>query len=314
MCQKYIIALFFVLFYSTPHVFGQLKNFGSKSKFKPEPNYFFSVYGYYDVVREYGIGAQYQINNKYSLDLSVYKIYPYGYLHQKISQWDYYDFDGYGISIKPKFMFSAKNRLYVGLNLSFEQLWHGSVAVENYNGRGSQFYYDMLERKGYGNTIGISIGNKFTYKQLFIEPFISFGATIVKAKTIVHSSTYEYYNSADEPKYPLEYMSNGTYFQTNIGIKFGFSFKKSKKHIAIDQKFDQIYNPKLISLMNYFKTVDIKKIEKNKYLRTAYRRTKGLNRSILLRYKKNYADTTYFYKKVDELFQKIDSLIIKGNQ
>jgi hypothetical protein len=66
--------------------------------------------------------------------------------------------------------------------------------------------------------------------------------------------------------------------------------------------------------MNYFKTVDIKKIEKNKYLRTAYRRTKGLNRSILLRYKKNYADTTYFYKKVDELFQKIDSLIIKGNQ
>ncbi len=312
--QKIIITLFLVLFYSSTLMIGQLKNFGTIAKFKPEPNYIFSVYGYYDIIREYGIGAQYQINNKYSLDLSVYKIYPYGYLYEKILQWDYYDFKGYGCSIKPKFMFSTKNRLYVGLNLAFEQLWHTPVAVEHYNGRGSQFYYDMIERKGYGNTVGITFGNKFTYKHIFIEPFISFGATNLKAKTIIYSSSYKYYNSADEPKYPKEYTSNSSYFQTSIGIKIGASFKKSKKHAAIDKKFDAVYIQKSNNLKNYFKTINFKDKAIKKDLRSAHARFEALNRNALVKYKLYYRDTTMFYKKIDLLFHRIDSLIIKSNK
>lgn len=314
ICQKYVITQFLVFFCSSTLVFGQLKNFGTKAKFKPEPNYFFSIYGYYDVVREYGIGVQYQLNNKFSLDFSLYKIYPYGYLYKKISQWDYYDFNGYGCSIKPKFMFSAKNRFYVGLNLAFEQLWHDSLAVENYNGKGSQFYYTILERKGHGTNIGINMGNKLTYKHLFIEPFISFGVTVLKANTIVYSSTYEYYNSADEPKYPIKYSYNHIYFQTSIGIKIGFSFKKSNKHAAIDKKFDEVYIPKSNNLKNYFKTINLKNPIVNKNMQMALARYEALNRNALSKYKRYYGDTTVFYSKMDFLFQRIDSLIIKANQ
>lgn len=314
LCQKIIITLLFVLFSSSTLVFGQLKNFGTNSKFKPEPNYFLSVYGYYDAVREYGIGFQYQINNKYSLDLSVHKIYPYGYLYEKILQWDYYDFSGYGCSIKPKFMFSTKNRLYVGLNLAFEQLWHGAVAVENYSGRGTQLYYNTLERNGHGTTIGITVGNKLTYKQLFIEPFVSFGVTTLKAKTIVYSSTYQYYNSADEPEYPLEYNYNHAFFQTSFGLKIGFSCIKNKKHLAIDKKFDEVYIPKANNLKSYFETVNFKDKTIKKDLRKALARYEALNRNALVKYKKYYRDTTMFYNKIDFLFHRIDSLIIKGNK
>jgi hypothetical protein len=314
ICQKNIIILSITLFFSSANIFGQFKNFGTNSKNKPQPTYIYSVYAYYDIVREYGIGFQYQLNNKYSLDASLFKIYPYGLLYENISQWDYYDFQGYGFSIKPKFMFISRNRLYVGLNVSFEQLYHNIVPVEFYNGRGSQLYYEMTERKGYGSTIGISFGNKFTFKQVFIEPFVAFGATFTKTKNITHSSTYEYYNNNNVPKYPIEYSSNGSFFQTNIGVKIGLSFKKNKKHIAIDKKFDDVYIPKAISLNNYIKTIDYKKPTTSKYLKEARNRYKALNRNTLAKYNRYYRDTTMLYNKIDTLFSKIDRLIIKGNQ
>ncbi|MES2565782.1 MAG: hypothetical protein V4565_02880 [Bacteroidota bacterium] len=99
----------------------------------------------------------------------------------------------------------------------------------------------------------------------------------------------------------------------NIGFKLGFSFKKSKKHAAIDKKFDEVFIPKATKLQGYFKTIDSKKIEDSRHLRMAYRRSRMLNHSILWRYKWNYSDTVKFYSRIDTLFHKIDELIIKAN-
>ena len=51
-------------------IYGQFKNFGSKAKVKPEPNFKYSVYAYYDIIRESGVGFQYQLGNKINIDVS----------------------------------------------------------------------------------------------------------------------------------------------------------------------------------------------------------------------------------------------------
>lgn len=296
------------------NVFSQLKNFGTRAKFKPEPNYIFSVYAYADLVREDGIGFQYQLNNKYNLDFSAYLVNPNTYFKDKIKQWDYYDLKGYGFSLKPKFQFSKLSRFYVGLNLAYESLRHDNITVEYFtHGAGTQaLYHNQEDAKGFGYTIGLTLGNKLSIKQVFFEPFFGLGVTTAKFNKTIYSSTNTY-NDAKYEVYPKNIISKNTFFQLNIGLKLGFSFKKSKKHDAVDKKFDAIYIPKATNLNNYFKNSDQKKIETSKYLRQAYSRTKKLNGSILRRYKQNYRDTTVFYRKVDTLFQKIDLLIIKGN-
>ncbi|MES2512606.1 MAG: hypothetical protein V4580_00625 [Bacteroidota bacterium] len=270
------------------------------------------MYAYYDVVREYGLGFQYQCNNKYNVDFSVSKIYPYGCLYEKISQWDYYDFQGYGFKFNPKFMFGRINKMYVGLNLSYEQLSHDTVRVYNYNGRGTEYYYTLSKSKGVGFTVGVTVGNKIRFNFLFMEPFISLGLTETHTKNTDYATTSNRLNLWKQ--YPYSYSQSKAFFYTTIGLKLGLSFKKSKKHAAIDKKFDDVYIPKTTLLKTYFKSVNFKDRSLQKDTRRAYARYKGLNRNALFSYRRYYADTTLFYKKIDFLFQRIDSLIIKGQK
>lgn len=313
ICQKTIITLCIVLFCYTSPVFGQFKNFGTNAKYKPEPYYIFSAYAYTDLVREGGPGFQYQMNNKYNIDFSAYIINPNTYFKDKIKQWDYYDLKGYGFSLKPKFTFSKLNRFYVGLNLAYEKLQHDKISVEYFNLGNHSIYYNQEDAKGFGYTIGLTLGNKLRYKRVFFEPFFGIGMTKTKLNKTIYSSTNTY-NDAKYTVYPRTLVNNKIFFQLNIGLKLGFSFKKSKKHVAIDKKFDAVYIPKANSLNNYFNTVNFKDPNISKYLREAHNRYKTINRKVSTKYWKYYGDTTKFYTKVDSVFKIIDRLIIKGNQ
>lgn len=312
ICQKNIIIFCLIILGSTVQVFGQLKNFGTNAKFKPEPNYFFSVYAYADLVREGGVGLQYQMNNKYNMDFSAYLINPNTYFKDKIKQWDYYDLKGYGFSFKPKFQFSKLNRLYVGLNLAYEKLQHEKISVEYFNLGNHSIFYNQEDAKGFGYTVGLTLGNKLSYKQVFFEPFFGIGITKTKLNKTIYNSTNTY-NDAKYAIYPQSHVNNKIFFQMNIGLKLGFSFKKSKKHAAIDKKFDDVYIPKANSLNNYIKTIDSIKPINSKYLKEVRNRYKALNRHALAKYKIYYRDTTMFYNKIDTIFKIIDRLIIKGN-
>jgi hypothetical protein len=260
-------------------LFGQLRNFGSEARIKPEPTYFCSVYGHADLIREFGLGFQYQLLSSYNLDIAIYKIKPNTYFKDKIRQWDYYDLKGYGVSIKPKFQFSKLSRFYVGLNLAYEKLYHDKVWVEYYYGKGSSYIYHYLEdANGYGYTIGLTFGNKFRFKQLFVEPYFGLGITT----STLNKTSYEVdHRESYDKTFPYSYSEKKGFFQMNIGFKLGFSFKKSKKHEAVDKKFDEVYIPKANKLQGHFKTIDSKEIEGSRYLRMAYRRARMLNRSII---------------------------------
>jgi|JI9StandDraft_1071089.scaffolds.fasta_scaffold117959_1 hypothetical protein len=311
-CQKIIITLFLVLFYSSTPLFGQLKNFGTKAKIKPEPTYFFNTYTYYDLIREKGIGVQYHFLPSYSIDISVYSIAPNNYLRDKVLQWDYYDLKGYGFSIRPKFHFSSLGNWYVSPNISFEWLNHGKTWVEYYYGRGSEITNNLEETKGKAFTIGISFGRKINMNRFYIEPFVGFGITDFKGEKTIYEINYRsYYSTVDNPE---KERYNQDFLQLFAGIKLGLSFKKYKKHIAIDKKFDEVYIPKANSLKNYFKTVNFEDKTIKKDLRRAYVRYEGLNRNALVKYKRYYRDTAMFYNKMNFLFHRIDSLIAKGNK
>ncbi len=295
---------------SNSFVYGQLKNFGTNAKHKPGPDFRYSVYGYYDVVREIGVGAQFQIQNKWSLDVSVYNVRSSEYFKMQISQWDYHDFRGYGLSLKPKWLLGPMNRFYVGLNLACEYLKH-DIIWENYSAVGD--HYDLFVLKsanGAAFNLGSTIGIKQHYKQLFIEPFLTIGISIVDMKSTIYGARgavgflpnepypYTISSSSHNGSFPIE----NKFLHFNIGIKVGVSFKNaSQKREAINKKFDAVYIPKSDSLTNYFNTVGFELIEKSANLKVAFENYKRLNRQILGTYQFHY-DTNVFYLKVNNLY------------
>lgn len=311
ICQKYIITLVLVLFYSSTFVFGQLKNFGTKAKFKPEPNYSFNFYGYFDIARERGLGFQWQLFSKYNLDVAAYLITPNTYFKDKLRQWDYWDLKGFGFNIKPKYQFDLLGKWYISPNIAFEWLKHEKTWVEH-----MVYYHEIVnyltETKGKAYTIGFNFGRKITINRFTLEPFIGLGITSFKGEIITYAIDRPYLFPTQT--YPIKESYRQDYFQFNAGLKIGLSFKKSNKHAAIDKKFDEVYIPKSNNLKNYFKTINLKKPISNKNMQRALARYEALNRNALSKYKRYYGDTTVFYSKMDFLFQRIDSLIIKANQ
>lgn len=305
---KSLICGILILLYPSL-TYGQLKNFGTKAKNKPEPNYFISIYAYGDLIRESGVGFQYLLANKFGMDFSFYLINKHVSLAKIIKQWDYYDFSGFGFSFKPKHHFGLLNRSYVGLNFAYERIHHNRVSVEKW---GTDAYKELEDADGYGYTIGITLGKKIPIKHYFLEPFFGIGLTFTEQnRTNYENNSYKYGYQDDTPKY---YKDEYEYFQLNLGLKFGFSFKKSKKHQALDKKFDAVYIPKATSLIKYIQTIDFTNPTISADIKRARNRIDRLDRRILRLYNRFYCDTSNLYKKIDSVFYKIDELIIKGNQ
>lgn len=304
------IGLFFLLFWLCIRMPAQLRSFGTKATVRPQPTFLFSAYAYGDLIREYGAGFQYQCGVKTNFDLSAYLISPNHLFKDIIGQWDYYDLRGCGFSFKPKYQADKLSRFYIGLNLAYELVKHNALWVEYYSGKGSQLHSKLQTAKGYMYTIGCTVGNKLYYRQFFFEYFGGIGVTSSVLKRTV--SAYDRDVNFQTPSLPFNYTDRLDFFQINVGLKIGLSWKKSKKHAAIDKKFDEVYLPKSKNIAFYLKDIDTENRKTSKYLRQANNRFLLLDHSTLRRYRR-YSDTTIFYRKVDELFDKIDMLILKGN-
>ena len=169
------------------------------------------------------------------------------------------------------------NRFYIGANLAIEALHHDKTWVEYTLGRGDRLY-ELEEAKGVAYTLGFTLGNRTTYKRLLIEPFFGMGYVMSGLSSKSFGSTtggaVQYYTQ------PVA-VGNHNYFQLNIGIKFGCSFKKNKTNEDIDKKFDEIYIPKSNQLTAYFKTLNLRNKNTSKLLKKAFVRYKTLNRNAL---------------------------------
>lgn len=307
------VVFLFLFFCSFSPLHGQLESFGSKATFLPQKAYLYSAYVYYDLVRECGAGVQRSITSYFSMDLSLQRFYTHGILYKKILQWNYYDLSGYGISLKPKFMFGAFRNAYVGLNLSFEKLGQGITPVEYMDYYNHIPYYEYTETKGYGSTIGAVMGVKIGIRRLFLEPFFGMGCTYYKYQYITHGTT----NSShiyQGKKFPQSASGRQTFFQANLGLKFGVSFKKNKLQKAIDKRFDEVYIPRVQHLKTISDSIDPKNVLTPQSLVAGKKRLEMLNRKVIRYFNQCHTDTTWFYQKVDGRILVIDELLNKKNQ
>lgn len=288
----------------------QIKNFGSKAKYKPQPTYLYSVYGYYDVFGQIGIGFQHQITHILNFDYALYKLNNNTYMKNAVAQDDYYDYNGYGINVNTKFMISPLNRFYIGVNIGFQSMYHGAVAWEKYTGSGDPRFNFIEERSGYGAFYGVTVGNKICINKLSIEPFMCLGLNSVS-----FNYTNYYYHSSYNPSsnYPTTGKGNQTYLYANAGLKIGFSFKKNKIQQAIDAKFDELYIPKEIELTQLIKTYDFKQMHESFFLKEARFSLIVLNYQSKKIYKSNYPDTASMYLDISSKLHRIESLISYNN-
>ena len=269
-------SLLLLLVFCGSFVYGQFKNFGDTTKNNRDLNYKYSVYVYGDIVREFGIGFQYQLGNKINFDVSLYNVRPNLQIKKTVKEADYFDYSGFGISFKPKFLFSRKNRLYVGANIGYEYLSHGVIFVDRSNPHID--IYSTESVKGSVYNIGFTFGNKFRYKHFLIEPFCGAGFVFNKTTAIVYSAKNN--RGFGNQTFPLTYEHKDAYGLLNAGIKLGYSFKNNhKKEYAIDKKFRDVFNPKLDSLTRLFYLMEYHR----PFLFEAFLKYKDLNKKALKR-------------------------------
>ncbi|WP_317898977.1 hypothetical protein [Aurantibacillus circumpalustris] len=308
---KYLLILIFTS--SNTTLFGQLASFGTHSKRKPLTRYKFAAYSYFDFWREAGIGIQSQIGSKWSIDLSAFYIRPNSFIKTKIRNWEYYNFDGAGISLKPK-LYIGITGLYIGMAYSLEYLEHKKIRVA-YNASNLNpdldIYYNEESCYGWASTIGFTVGNKFQNRKLIIEPFYVIGITVASLTGTTYSSTSPYSYGIH---YPYQFTSVSPYLCMNFGLKIGFNFKKNKKAERIDSKFDAIYLPRHSALMKYMETIDFKRLEHPKSFKKANSKIKKADKALLKIYLNNYSDTTEMYLKIENYFDEIDNLIEQGKK
>lgn len=279
---------------------AQFKNIGNNAKHTPNDKYLISVYGYGDVIRELGGGIQYRIMPQLSLDVGFYNIRKSGRL---IAQWDYYDFKGFGLSIKPKYWFYKLSCFYVCPNISYEWVSHDKAWVEY--GRGDEGYLRYLQAtKGKMLTVGVNFGTKINIKQFFIEPFAGFGFSEFKGYTITYDIDASHTNFVPSITLPDNTKYTNSFLQLNLGIKIGVDFIKNKQRQKVFDFVEQ-YTPKINALNSFFSKTSFE----NKNVRRAYNHYKSLNRKALKAYRKNYFNTQKIQQKMNIHFQVIEGFI-----
>lgn len=275
---------------------------------KPQPIYKYSSYVYYDVFGQIGLGVQKQFENNFSLDLSLFRLNNNIFIKNFIAHEDYYDYSGYGFCITPKFMPARLNQFYIGFNLGFQTMSHEAVKWEKYTGSGDPRFNFIEERKGYGVIGGVVVGSKVCVRKLAIEPFLCLGLS-----SVTYSYKNYYYSTNYGKPSSINYPANGNgiyaYLHSNLGVKIGYSFKKDKRHVKIDEKFDAVFIPEVNALKNEIKTRVVEKKPISVFLIAAKGYTEGLNSKFLKIYKSNYLDTTKFYTEVSKSISKVKGLL-----
>lgn len=292
-------------YFQTLNVKSQLKDFGSNSKTQLQPRFKYEPYVFADLIKNFGIGIQHQINPYFSLDASLFLTYS-NPLIDGMNE-DYNDFKGFGISVCPKFHFSPAGSFYIGLYNSLESLQHGKTTTSiAYPLQHSQYYTVVSSSSGTALTLDLAFGKKYQINNKALEIYVMLGAMkFIKSESVYYSSTY----NPDNLSFPYSKENTNLYADVRLGLKFCFGVKKIKRNTELDKKFDEDYIPRYNSLANYTYSLWKDKRSKTKQISSTYAKIRGTNKKMLRIYRRNYYDLEGMYKKMDLQIKMLEGMV-----
>ncbi len=199
-----------------------------------------SFFGYYDFVRQMGLG--YTLSFSPHFDLTAQGGYVGPEAHATFTGLnDFYNKKGISLSFCPKFIVGTIKGFYVGPLISYQNLSYKNTWIEQFSGYDKYYatYTARSDLKSQGLTLQICIGTKHNYKHLYFETFVNVG----KEFNVNHRTWYEVntpfrfkYNTT----YPYSFSENVNTIVGSAGLRIGFckKYKKVKRKQFINNYVD----------------------------------------------------------------------------
>lgn len=207
---------------------------------KPSKNH---VYGYYDLVREFGLGYEYRFHPKLAWDNRINVVYPYSPIATNIHANDFSYNKGWSATTVIKNYSFVLKGFFSGISLSYASFGYKNKLAEpqtgydkyasGYNGIASQ----VRDRESKQVSLGLLTGFHLSYKHLYLEPFVGLNVAIYNDDRIIYhdpsATTYIY----------VEHSGNN--LSGTIGIKLGYQWKHFRNQGAFEEAAQE-FNRSLI--------------------------------------------------------------------
>lgn len=201
------------------------------------------VYGYYDLVRELGLGYEYRFHPKLGWDNRINLIYPYSPVATSIHANDFAYNKGWSVTTVIKNYSFILKGFFSGISLSYASFGYKNKLAEPqtgydkyasaYNGIASQ----VRDRESKQVSLGLLAGFHVPYKRLYLEPFVGLNIAVYNDDRITYhdpsASTYIY----------VEHSGNT--LSGTIGIKLGYEWKHFRSQEVFEEGLQE-FNRTLI--------------------------------------------------------------------
>lgn len=182
------------------------------------------AYGYYDFVREVGLGYEYRFLPKFAIDARLNVIYPYSPVASSIYANDFAFYKGFSATAVFKNYSHLVNGLFVGISAGYAHIGYRQKWAEpqyGYSKYSSEFYGEKLylrNRVSDQVSLGLVTGLHLPVKHIYLEPFVGVSMAFYNNDRITYNDPNIKYGYSDDRL--------GNRFCATLGIKLGFQWKR----------------------------------------------------------------------------------------
>ncbi|MFN8116579.1 MAG: hypothetical protein U0W65_10725 [Bacteroidia bacterium] len=186
-----------------------------------------TIYGYYDIIRQFGLGYRHSFNPYFDVNVEA------GYIGAYVDLGgvgDFFQKKGFSINLLPKFVIFSVKGLYMGPLISFQHLSYNNQWVEQFPGY-SKYYTEYTARsdlKSNGFTFQYCIGTKHNFNHISIETFVSLGTEINYNNRTWYEVNRPFNGHHDNVTFPYSFKETDGEIIGTAGVKIGFNFKPKK--------------------------------------------------------------------------------------
>ncbi len=186
-----------------------------------------TVYGYYDIIRQFGLGYRHSFNPYFDINIEAGYI---GAYYDIGGVGDFFKKKGFSINVLPKFVIFSVKGLYMGPLITYQYLSYKDQWTEQFLGY-SKYYTGYTARsdlKSNGFTFQYCLGTKHNFKNISIETFLSLGTEINYNNKTWYEVNRPFKGYHDNVSFPHSFKEREAEIIGTTGIKIGLNFQSKK--------------------------------------------------------------------------------------